>query len=216
MGFRNYFLLNLIFLIIVGVLGFKLYATLNIPINFPTTATKQKPLPAETASTIPDEKILDESIFQVIVQKDIFRSSRTEPKVEEISKPVMPVVPPKLYGTVITENEKSAILEDPFTKITKSYRVNDSIAGFVVSDIQKDKVILSSEDSTIEVYLREVKTFNALGSPPHLTPRRPAPATQRPTPSPPPVTQPPPGPSGNAPALEDGQRHPIFPPEHDE
>lgn len=219
MGFRNYFLLNLILLIIIGVLGFKLYETLNISINFPTPAIKQKPLPAETASAAPDEKNFDESIFQVIVQKDIFRPSRTEPRVEEISRPITSVVPPKLYGTVITENEKSAILEDQTTKVTRSYRVNDSIAGFVVSDIQKDKVILSSEDRTIEVYLRELKTFKAPGSPPPFTPRRPAPATQRPAPLPPPVTQPPPGPSGAAPALEDledGQRRPVIPPKHDE
>lgn len=156
---RSYFLLNLILLALIGFLGFKFYKVWTRPLNLPSSAISQKAPLEKTTASVREEKEPDEVAFQVIVQKDLFRPSRTEPRLEEISK-AAPVIPPKLYGTIIIENEKSAILEDPNTKVTKSYRINDSIAGFVVSDIQKDKVILLKEGGEkVEVYLREIKTF---------------------------------------------------------
>lgn len=184
---RSYFLLNLILLALIGFLGFKFYKVWTRPLNLPSGAISQSAETEEKTKASPEEERgSDEAAFQVIAQKDLFRPSRTEPRLEEISKPGVPVIPPKLYGTIVMENEKSAILEDPNTRVTKSYRINDSIAGFVVSDIQKDKVILLKEGGEkIEVYLREIKTFTTPAPTPVPPPRRPLPRRGIPPPSPP-------------------------------
>jgi len=157
--FRRYFLVNLILIIIIGFLGFRFYKVLARPLDIPAPTTKEqaqldkKNLPGRKRAD------LDTSVYQVIVQKDLFRPSRSEPKGEEIpAEPPLKEIP-KLFGTIITDKEKSAILEDPFTKVTRVYRLNDSISGFIISDIQKDKVVISKEDSSIEVKLREIKTI---------------------------------------------------------
>ncbi len=64
---------------------------------------------------------------------------------------------PKLFGTIIMKYKKIAIFEDPITKITRIYYINDSVAGFIILDIQKDKVILLWGEEEIEVYLRDSK-----------------------------------------------------------
>ena len=46
-------------------------------------------------------------------------------------------------------------------KKTKSYRINDLIAGFVISEILKDKVVLLSGVDKIEIKLREDKGIKA-------------------------------------------------------
>ncbi|MBI4686361.1 MAG: hypothetical protein HY756_01015 [Nitrospirae bacterium] len=178
---KSYFLLNLILIIIIGFLAFEFYNVWSAPVSLIRSAVQKKSGAVSPQAAVTEEKKPDEAAFQAIVQKDIFRPLRTEPKFDEMAKPQVPLIPPKLYGTVITDVEKSAILEDQNTKVTKSYRINDTIGGMLILDIQKDKVILSKEDRTIEVHLREVKIFKA-PSPtlplPQVPPQRPVP--QRP------------------------------------
>ncbi len=64
---------------------------------------------------------------------------------------------PKLFGTIIMKYKKIAIFEDPITKITRIYNINDSVAGFIILDIQEDRVILLWGEEEIEVYLRDAK-----------------------------------------------------------
>src|SRR4030067_13587 len=99
---RNYFLLNLLLIVIIGVLGSKLYHVVKYK------AAEKPPLPS----------------------------------------------PPKLYGTVILNNNKTAILEQSDTRTTKVYRINDTISGYTVLEIHEDKVVLSGNDEKVEVRLR--------------------------------------------------------------
>ncbi len=159
---RNYFLINLILLIIVGMLGFRFYKTWAKPVDIPTQGVKQsaqKDKKAVEGKAVEEKKEagLNEALYNVIVQKDLFRFSRSAPQVEDIP-PQFFTNPPKLFGTIIMGNEKSALLEDPNTKTTRLYRVNDSFVGFTVSDIQENKVVLTRGDKTLEVKLREIKT----------------------------------------------------------
>ncbi len=172
--FRSYLLLNLILIIIIGALLVEFYNVWSAPVSL-TSRTVQKKAQTAAPQTAAVEEKPDEAAFQAVVQKDIFRPSRAEPKLDETAKPATPVIPPKLYGTVITDIEKSAILEDQATRVTRNYRINDTISGFLILDIQKDKVILSREDRTIEVHLREVKVFKAPVPQHQLPPQRPMP-----------------------------------------
>jgi type II secretory pathway component PulC len=70
---------------------------------------------------------------------------------------------------------KFAVLENPSTKTTKLYYVNDSIGGFTVSDIFEDKVVLNREGTKIEIKLRDKKDFKPpkrITPPPKKLPRR--------------------------------------------
>lgn len=178
---RNYFLINLILLIIVGMLGLRLYKTWVKPLDIaeqktPQQTQKDKKISEDKKTEEKKELNFNETVYNVIVQKDLFRPSRSAPQVEEIPQQFL-ANPPKLYGTIIMGNNKSAILEDPKTKTTRLYRLNDLLGGFTISDIQDNKVVLSMGDESIEVKLREIKTITA----PRQQPvPQPVPQVQRP------------------------------------
>jgi len=161
--FRKNILINIILIALTIFLGLKAYKIWTMPLSLPSVQAQQKTdgEKAPEAAPAEEKQMPAEEIFQPIVQNDVFRSARNEPKPEEISKPAAaaPVIPPKLFGTVIYGDLKTAILEDPATKLSKTYRINESVGGFVLSDIQKDKVVLSRDGEITEVYLREIKAF---------------------------------------------------------
>ncbi len=171
-------------MIIVGMLGLRLYKTWVKPLDTAAQKTlqpiqKDKKISEHKKTEEKKELSFNETVYNVIVQNDLFRPSRSAPQVEEISLQFF-ANPPKLYGTIIMGNDKSAILEDPNTKTTRLYSLNDLFGGFTISDIQDNKVVLSRGDKSIEVKLREIKTITA--------PR------QQPVPQPPPQIQQPPQP----------------------
>lgn len=170
---RRYFLINLALLVIAVFLGFELYKAFSKPLDIPLQASKktQRPKIEKSTKTEPELNIND---YETIVQKDLFRPSRSAAP-PEMS---VPLEKPKLFGTIIMDSGKSAILEDPITKTKKLYNLNDSISGFIVSDIQEDKIILLRGNEKIEVMLREFKDVSA--RPPagrQMPPQRPQPVT---------------------------------------
>ena len=225
---RNYFLINLILLIIVGMLGLRLYKTWVKPLDIAAQKTlqqtqKDKKISEDKKTEEKKELSFNETVYNVIVQNDLFRPSRSAPQVEEISLQFF-ANPPKLYGTIIMGNDKSAILEDQNTKTTRLYRLNDLFGGFTISDIQDNKVVLSRGDKSIEVKLREIKTITAPRQQPFMPQQQPQvrpqgslqkperPAVRVPpnvrqgavVPSPPPaVPSPPPAIGGTQPSAEE-------------
>jgi hypothetical protein len=152
---RNYFLINLILLVIIGFLWTKFYKVYSHTFDIPSeTAGKQ--IQKETAQGSSEEMAPDATRFQIISNMDLFRPSRT-PYKEEVKQQEAPRIPPRLFGTIILGSEKTAILEDPNTKLTRMYHLNESIGGYVVSDILEDKIVLSWNGEKSEVRLREEK-----------------------------------------------------------
>ncbi|MBI4847024.1 MAG: hypothetical protein HY808_00400 [Nitrospirae bacterium] len=153
---RNYFLINIALIIMAGFLGMKFYGSLTKTIDLPS-APGAKQAKEEGASAENKEQALDLALFQVISGADLFRPSRSPAPLVTSPLQAAPKIPPRLFGTIILNDEKSAILEDPSTKATRTYRLNDSIAGFTISDIQEDRVVLLSDGDKTEVRLREEK-----------------------------------------------------------
>ncbi len=154
---RNYFLINLLLLTIIGFLGIRMYRVYNDTPEIPTASTVKK---AAKDSTRPPrkDKVVTDAAFDVISQLDLFRPSRSAPVTVEKKTAKQPMTnPPKLFGTIILNENKSAIIEDPDTKSTKVYRLNDSIAGYTLSKIEEDKVVLSRDGDNVEIKLREDK-----------------------------------------------------------
>jgi len=152
---RNYFLINLILIVIIGFLGIKFYEVYTRSTDIPE-GPPAKQAQKENAQVKSEDRSVDPTIFQVISNMDLFRPARS-PYRGEPSQQALPKTPPRLFGTVILDNEKTAILEDPDTKATRSYHVNEAIGNYVVSEILEDRVILQLNGERSEVRLREEK-----------------------------------------------------------
>jgi len=157
-----------------------------------------------------EEPKKDIAAYQVIIQKDLFRPSRTEYKPPAKSA-LPPTPPPKLFGILIMDNNKIAILEDSTSKKKKNYHIGESVGDLVVSEIEKDKVILLRGDEKVIVNLREVKTIN-VSSRPGAARTRPAPRPLPPPARKPPVSGPPQQPAPPMPEMMEEFPEVIPPP----
>jgi len=194
---RNYFLINIVLLVIIGFLGVKFYGVYTRASDIPERPTAEQ-VRKESARAKGEDRPLDPSLFQVISNMDLFRPERS-PYRGETSQQVISKTPPRLFGTVILNNERTAILEDPDTKATHSYHVNEPIGGYVISEILEDRVVLLSNGERSEVRLREEKKglppvrqqIIPLPTPPQITPPQIQPQVQpRPVPPQQPVQRP--------------------------
>lgn len=176
---RNYFLINLLLIVIIGALGSKLYKVLTYSVEIPLEVSV-KEVRKDDIDVIHKDKTVSEGEFDPISKLDLFRPSRSEYDKENRKEDnAPPKSPPKLFGTVILNEKKTAILEDPNTKTTKIYRINDVIAGYKVLEILADKVVLSGDGDNVEVRLRADKGVTPANRPAIRPGVRPAPAVPR-------------------------------------
>ncbi len=154
---RNYFLINLMLILILGFLGFKLYETLVYRPGMPSPSKVEQAKEKKLTKRV--RPLMNEAAYAVITQKDLFRPSRSasEKIADKKDEKAAPKNPPKLFGTIILENEKTAILQDSDSKKTKMYKLNELIAGYTITDIHADKVELVKDGEKFEVKLREDK-----------------------------------------------------------
>lgn len=201
---RNYFLINLVFFIVIVLLGFKVYGIWTKPLDIQSLPDGSQVQEQEQQKAQPDakkaadegkqEKGVNEVSYEIIVQKDLFRPSRTPFQAkEDAPEQIFLASPPRLFGTVIMDGTRSAILEDPVTKITRLYRLNDIFAGYTISDIQEDEVVLSKDGRKIDVKLRAAKTVEVPRQRPVTPPQTPTPQIS-PQIQPPGAQKPPPPP----------------------
>jgi len=159
---RNYFLLNVVLFTVIILLGSKLYDAWTTTLDIPEIAGQQQAQVHKPERAAGKEGTLNETVFNVIVQKNLFHPSRSiRTKAPDPIRPLSPAEKPQLFGTMIMTNTEFAIFENPSTKKTHIYYVNDEVGGFVVSDIQADKVMLLRDGESIEIRLRDDKKFKA-------------------------------------------------------
>lgn len=154
---RNYFLINLILIIVLSFLGVKLYRSYWAAAGMPAPSEISQEKVKDVTKRRPP--IINEDSYNVITQKDLFRPSRSasEEKVEKTIVKTAPRNTPKLFGTIILDNEKTAILQDSESRATKTYRLNELVAGYTITEILNDKVVLVKDGEKLEVKLREDK-----------------------------------------------------------
>lgn len=168
----KYFLINLFLAALVLFLIFKLYGIWTTPMGEVHPPLKKIDLEKEKVDIAEAKK--DKRDYQEIVQKDLFRPSRTEFKPEDTKTgPSSP--PPMLFGTMIMDNDRIAIIQDPVTKRSKVYRLKDRVGDLIVSEIEKDKIIFLRGEEKVVVGLRETKIISmpprSRVAPPRVTPR---------------------------------------------
>jgi len=160
--FRNFLVINVLLFIIACFLGAELYGTLNRKMEVPT----EPPPTAKKAAAQVDEKksqFIRPKSFDIIASANLFNPSRTSRKEEEkIAVTPPPKNQPKLFGTIIIGNKKMAILEDPGTRERKTFGLNESVGGYVISEIAENKVVLSWNGEEVTVQLREDKGVKPL------------------------------------------------------
>jgi len=180
---RNYFLLNVFLFTVIILLGFKFYDAWTITLDIPDIAMQHKAQVNKPERAAGKEGEFNETAFNVIAQKNLFHPSRSVSiKGPETPQPLSPSEKPQLFGTMIMNNTEFAIFENPSTKKTGIYYVNDKVDGFVVADIQEDKVMLLKDGESVAVRLRDDKKFKApmpIRKPPRRVQAKPA-ARRRP------------------------------------
>lgn len=185
---RNFILINIVLACLLIFFSFRLYSIWSSPLEEIRPSQKK----TQTEKGKAEEVRKDIASYQVIVQKDLFRPSRTEFK--PVAKSTLPPTPPpRIFGILIMDDNKIAILEDSTSKKKKNYHVGESIGDLVVSEIEKDKVIFQRGEEKVVVNLREIKTISQPSRPGAAKPR-PAPPQRPPMPVPPPQQPAPPMP----------------------
>lgn len=168
--FRNFLVLNVLLFSIVCFLGAELYDTLSRRMEVPT----EPPVPAEKRAVEKDETGTQSArmkSFDIITSANLFNPSRTSGKEEEKTATTpLPKDHPKLFGTIITGDKRIAIIEDPSTRERRTFGLNESVGGYVISEIEENKVVLLWSGEKITVQLREDKGVKPL--PKRGTPRR--------------------------------------------
>jgi hypothetical protein len=158
---RNYYVLNVSLAMIIAFLGVRLYKVLTTRLELPAEPSAVR---SRNSNQKGGQKIARGagSSFDVIVSKNLFHPSRSTitNKAPEVSKPVSRSEIPQLFGTIIMNDRKLAILEDRAAKKSNLYEVNDSVSGFLVAKIMENKVVLQRGGEKIEVNLREDKQFS--------------------------------------------------------
>jgi len=158
---RNYFLINIMLVIMLGFLGFRFYDVVTYSRDIPSAAAVKEGEKSDGIDIKIIGKVPDKTSFQIISRKNLFQPTRAISVPVGTTKKIVKANQPKLFATIIHGSDSIAIIEDPGTKKTKSYRINDLIAGFVISEILKDKVVLLSGVDKIEIKLREDKGIKA-------------------------------------------------------
>jgi len=159
---RNFFIVNLFLILIIGYLGVKIYKTTISPIALPEKLILKKSQ-IQTDSGQEDRGVITKS-YDILIKRDPFNPERKSPgriSSGDIKTPSASERP-KLFGTILMGEIRKAILEDPVTKQRNIYGINDSIGGYVIVEIQKEKVLLSLNGQEIEVKLREDKGIKPL------------------------------------------------------
>lgn len=155
---RNFFIINIVLFIVAGYFTFKLYDVLTAHQNLPEEAAVKtvKKGRTNTRKAMQGNK---SSSYEIITSNNLFNPSRSASKeiVNDVKPLSSPKDQPKLFGTIITGDRKTAILEDPVTRTTKIYGVNETVAGYSISEIEEDKVVLLRNGERIVIRLREEK-----------------------------------------------------------
>jgi hypothetical protein len=145
----------------LGFLGFKFYDVVTYSRDIPSAAAVKEGEKSKGIDIKITGKVPDKASFQIISSKNLFKPTRAISVPVRTTQKIDMAKQPKLFATIIRGSDSIAILEDPGTRKTKSYRINDLIAGFVISEILKDKVVLLSGEDKFEIKLREDKGIKA-------------------------------------------------------
>ena len=150
---------NVILAIVALVCVISMITPLTTPL-MPVTATARHAVPRTVARESAQSDYLPRDLqaasSRIIVVRDLFSPTRTEPSAEIPTPSSTPMLqPPLLHGVVINGPNAVAYLEDIATKSTAGYRIGDKIGGGTVETISHNDVTVKSSHGPIRIGLRD-------------------------------------------------------------
>ncbi|MFA5323787.1 MAG: hypothetical protein WC373_14040 [Smithella sp.] len=161
-AFSKIWLTNIVlaaFVVFFGTMSFDVWSKGDEA--FPEIKTDKSREMSPPAKMIIEREMPPESTYGIVADKNLFSSNRSESlPAKDKSGPL--TISEKmifLYGVVVMGDRKQALISNPEPETGKSrakdkwIKVGDTLGNFTVSDIQKDRIILTEGGSTHEILL---------------------------------------------------------------
>ncbi len=160
----NVNVVNIALAAVLIVLGYNMLLPLlgrSTKLTLPA-AKKQAAAPAAKADKPAESKSPSPSDFFVIAEQNVFHPERKIPVEKKEAQP-LPKPDFVLYGTLMLDDLRVAYMEDkkaPQNAPTRGkkqipLRQGEALSGFVLRDIQTDKVVMVRGDEKIDVHLND-------------------------------------------------------------
>lgn len=156
---KKWIAINLLLLVIAGLLGWELRASILrfIAENDPTTirparSTKAATIPQKPMASKQPEKGQTPDDFSIILDKTIFSDVRGNEVVVEATRPPEPpqlTQKPILVGIIMIDNQYKALIIDPTAtsadkRRPEAKRIGDVYKGFTITGISADRIVLEN------------------------------------------------------------------------
>jgi hypothetical protein len=170
--FRNINILNLLLAsVIVFMACYTLFPLVGAGIKYALPPPGKNVL--EKAGEPEGLNPLPSSSYAIIADDNLFHPERKIPLEKKAAdqEPPLPKPDVALYGTIISDTLRLAYLEDlkaPRNTPGRGRRqtvmkIGDTLSGFVLKEIDPDKIVMVKGDETLTVYIHESKKLKAPG-----------------------------------------------------
>ncbi|MDD5245349.1 MAG: hypothetical protein PHU49_15180 [Syntrophorhabdaceae bacterium] len=173
--YKDVNLLNIIlFVAILVLVVFDVVPLFDMRVKFTLPAAKVKTAAKQEIPVASNAQTPSPSDYTLIGEDNLFHPERRTPKEEKL----LPKPELVLYGTIVAEGASVAYIEDkksPKTtpgrgKRQTAVKKGDVISGFVLREIEADRIVLTRGEETISVYLTD--TGKQRGSETTLSPSK--------------------------------------------
>jgi hypothetical protein len=165
--FRNIYLLNV--LLLGGAIFFAHYILMPMPrfnLQYRLSSIK-KALQDKPEQSSGNQHIASISDYIPVADNNLFHPERKIPSEKTVAaqQPSLPQPELVLYGTLITEDKSLAYLEDlksPRNTLGRGkrqtvMRVGDSLGGFVLKQIDTNKITMARGEEIMQVYIHDMQ-----------------------------------------------------------
>jgi hypothetical protein len=166
---KKWIAIDLLLLAVSGLLGWQLRTAIiqfksqnNVAKIQPAQDLKSKVLPEKQAQKAAAATEYNPADFSVVADRNLFSDSRSkEDRVENLAPPEPPplTVKPILVGVTITDAERKASIIDPGgapgVRRAQFKRIGDVFQGYTITEIQADRMVLTSGTRREVIPLRE-------------------------------------------------------------
>jgi hypothetical protein len=166
LAFSKIWLINIalaVFVVLFGIMSFDVWSKGDETIpEIRTGKGTEKPLPGKR---IIERAMSPESTYGIVADKNLFAPNRLE-YIPEKQKPGSPNISEQekvifLYGVILVGDRNQALISSPEPESTagskstkdKWVKVGDTIGNFSVTEIKKDRIILTQGANTREILL---------------------------------------------------------------
>ena len=162
--FSKIWLINLVLAVFAIFFGLKAYGVWSEEEKTVLEMQAVENHKARPKKRIVKRRMPPESDYSVVVERTLFSPERVSPDLQEGESEAEEIKDLKvsgkrffLYGVILTDDYKAALITDPEVKPRKKKQkwvmVGDTVGGFSVAGIKKDRIILAQGGNEHEILL---------------------------------------------------------------